>query len=155
MYVSQKSGYGYPWCKDDHEKGAEVLFFHMGAGPRGYSVCEKSYSCIVMRCQLSYCGLVPRSCLTLLRSQGLQLTRLLCPWNFPDKDTGVGCHFLPQGIFLTQGLNPHLLHWQADSLPMSHVGSPQLSYIAMEIDVHYISIKRDFKNPSTEHCRNV
>ena len=33
----------------------------------------------------------------------------------PGKNTGVGCHFLLQGIFLTQGLNPHLLHWQADS----------------------------------------
>ena len=44
------------------------------------------------------------------------VTSLLCPWNFPGKNTGVGCHFLLQGIFLTQGLNPHLLHWQADSL---------------------------------------
>ena len=33
----------------------------------------------------------------------------------PGKNTGVGCHFLLQGIFLTQGLNPQLLHWQADS----------------------------------------
>ena len=31
--------------------------------------------------------------------------RLLCPWNFPDKNTGVGCHFLLQGIFSTQGWN--------------------------------------------------
>ena len=31
---------------------------------------------------------------------------------------------LLQGIFLTQGLNPHVLHWQADSLPLSHQGSP-------------------------------
>ena len=37
---------------------------------------------------------------------------------------GVGCHFLLQEIFLTQGSNPHLLHWQADSLPLSHLGSP-------------------------------
>ena len=38
-----------------------------------------------------------------------------------------GCHFLLQRIFLTQGLNPcilHLLHWQANSLPLSHLGSP-------------------------------
>ena len=35
---------------------------------------------------------------------------LLCPWNFPGKNTEVGCHFLFQGIFLTQGLNPCLLH---------------------------------------------
>ena len=34
---------------------------------------------------------------------------LLCPWDFPDKNTGVGSHFLCQGIFLTQGLNLHLL----------------------------------------------
>ena len=35
---------------------------------------------------------------------------------FPRHVTGVGCHFLPQGIFLTQGLTPHFLHWQVDSL---------------------------------------
>ena len=32
----------------------------------------------------------------------------LCPWDYPGKNTGVGCHFLLQGIFPTQGLNPHL-----------------------------------------------
>ena len=44
--------------------------------------------------------------------------------DFPGKNTGVGCHFLLQGVFLTQGLNLHLLHllrWQADSLPLSHL----------------------------------
>ena len=53
-------------------------------------------------------------------------TRLICPWDSPGKNTGVGCHFLLQ-IFLTQGLNPHLfhlLHWQADSLPLGHLRSP-------------------------------
>ena len=39
----------------------------------------------------------------------------------------MGYHFLLQGIFLTHGLNPCLLHWQADSLPLSHQGSPLLS----------------------------
>ena len=38
-----------------------------------------------------------------LRYHGLQPTRLLCPWAFPVKDTGVVCHFLLQGIFATQG----------------------------------------------------
>ena len=37
-------------------------------------------------------------------------------WDFPGRNTGVGCHFLLQGIFPTQGLNPHLLHWQHLSL---------------------------------------
>ena len=50
-------------------------------------------------------------------------SRLLCPWDFPGKNTGVGCHFFLQGIFLTQGLNLYLLHWQMDSLPLSHQGS--------------------------------
>ena len=49
-----------------------------------------------------------------------------CLWDFPGKNTGVGCHFLLQGIFLTQGSNPRLLHWQADPLPLSHLGSRQL-----------------------------
>ena len=61
-----------------------------------------------------------------LRPHGLQLTRLLCPWNSPGKNTGVACHFLLQGIFPTQGLNSclwHLMHWQADSLPLCHLRS--------------------------------
>ena len=37
-------------------------------------------------------------------------TTLLRPWNFPGKSTGVGCHFLLQGIFPTQGSNPGLPH---------------------------------------------
>ena len=50
------------------------------------------------------------------------------PWDSPGKNIGVGCHFLLQGIFLTQGLNPHLFrlpHWQASSLPVSHQGGPK------------------------------
>ena len=49
----------------------------------------------------------------------LQPTRLLCPWYFPGQNTELGCHFLLQGIFLNQGSNLHLLHWQADSLPLT------------------------------------
>ena len=52
---------------------------------------------------------VAQSCPT-LRPCGLQPARLFCPWGTPGKNTGVGFHFLLQGIFLTQGLNPCLLH---------------------------------------------
>ena len=55
--------------------------------------------------------------------RGLWPTRILCPWDFSGKNTGVGCPFLLQGIFLTQGLNPRALFWQVDSLPRSHLGS--------------------------------
>ena len=41
-----------------------------------------------------------------------------------SKIIAVVCHFLLQGIFWTQGLNPQLLHWQANSLPLSHQGIP-------------------------------
>ena len=61
-----------------------------------------------------------------LWSHGLQPTRFLCPWNFPGKNTGVGCIFPLQGIFLTQGSNRHLLClllWLADSLPPRHLWS--------------------------------
>ena len=39
---------------------------------------------------------------------GLYPTRLLCPWNFPGKNTEEGCHALLQGILPTQGSNPSL-----------------------------------------------
>ena len=45
-----------------------------------------------------------------LQPHGLQSARFLCPWDLPGKNTGVGSHFLLQGIFPTQGLNPDLLH---------------------------------------------
>ena len=43
-----------------------------------------------------------------LQSYQLWPVRLLCPWDSSGKNTGVGCHALLQGIFLTQGLNLHL-----------------------------------------------
>ena len=57
---------------------------------------------------------------------GLQPTRLLYPWDSPGKNTGVGCCALLQGIFPTQGSNPHLLyflHWQAGYL-LASSGKP-------------------------------
>ena len=47
--------------------------------------------------------------------------RFLCPWDSPSKNTGVGCHFLLQGIFPTQGSNLRPLNRQADSLPLSYL----------------------------------
>ena len=47
---------------------------------------------------------------------------LLCPWDFPGKSTGVGCHFLLQGIFPTQGLNSGLPHCKQMFYHLSHQG---------------------------------
>ena len=63
---------------------------------------------------------------------GLQAARLLSPWDSPGKNTGVGCHVLLLGIFPTQGSNPHLLQWQADSLSLSPLGSRD-QYMALII----------------------
>ena len=52
----------------------------------------------------------------------LSPARVFCLWDFPGKNTGVGCHCLLQGIFLTQRSNPHLLYFQVDSLLLSHQG---------------------------------
>ena len=69
-------------------------------------LCIWSISALIL---VVHGDLVAKSHLT-LQPYGLWPTRLLCPWDFPGKNTGVGCHFLLQGIFATQGLNLCLLH---------------------------------------------
>ena len=54
--------------------------------------------------------------------------RLLCPWSSPSKNTGMGCHFLLQGIFPTQELNLGLLHCRQILYHLSHQGNPELPY---------------------------
>ena len=72
-----------------------------------------------------------------LRPHGLKPSRLLCPWDSPGKNTGVGCHALLQGIFLTQGSNPHLLcllRWQEGSFPTSATCKDQHMLISLPFD---------------------
>ena len=49
-------------------------------------------------------------------------TRILCPWDSPGKNARVDCHFLLQGIFLTQGLNPGLRLHRQPLYQLSHQG---------------------------------
>ena len=75
---------------------------------------------------------VAQSCLTLCDPMD---TRLLRPWDFLGRSTGVGCHFLLQGFFPTQGLNLcllHLLHRQAGSLPLVPPGKPSIYYLCID-----------------------
>ena len=101
-----------------------------GECPALLPLCQSREGCLAFKMEVVSCA-QSLSCSVVsnsLQTQGLLPSRLLCPWDFPGKNTGVGCHFLPQGIFLTQGLNPpllHLLHWQADSLPLEPPGKPQ------------------------------
>ena len=59
---------------------------------------------------------VAQSCPT-LQPHGLQPTRLLHPWDFPGKSTGVDCHFLCQGNLPDPGIEPRSPALQADALP--------------------------------------
>ena len=81
----------------------------------------------------SYCVcacLVTQLCPTLC--DPMEPTRLLCPWDSPSKNTGLGYHALLQGIFLTQGLNPHLLsllHWQGGSFVINATWEAQTTHL--------------------------
>ena len=66
-------------------------------------------------------------------------TRILCSWNFPGKNSGMGCHFLLQEIFLTQGLNLGLLHCRQILYPLSHQGKKS-TQILMDI---YLAIESE------------
>ena len=77
-----------------------------------------------------------------LRLCGLQPTRLLCPGDNSGKNTGVGCHALFQGIFLTQDLCLlHLLHWQVSSVPLGPPGKPT-QCIDTKLCIFYDSLLR-------------
>ena len=85
---------------------------------------ERSFCCPSFRASgtvpgMILCSLV-QSCPALRNCSppGFSVHRII-----PGKNTGVGCHSLLQGLFPTQGLNPGLLIWQADSLPLPHLGS--------------------------------
>ena len=66
-----------------------------------------------------------RSCVRLFATPWTVTNQVLCPWDSPGKDIGVGCHFLPRDL-LNPGIEPVFPATpptQADSLPLSHLGS--------------------------------
>ena len=78
---------------------------------------------------------VAQSCLTLcVWPHGLQHARLLFPWNFPGKNTGVGSRSLLQGIFLIQESNQGLLHCRQNLCWLSYQGSPTSMCIPSLLD---------------------
>ena len=78
-------------------------------------------------------NLFTKSCPTLLWPHGLQLAKLLCPWNSLDKNTGVGCHFLLQWVAVAfssrsswQGIEPVSLALQVGNDHYLHIMVPSL-----------------------------
>ena len=97
------------------------LLTHMPSGvcDNSIQISKKhlSQKCVCNSCSLTTNLLLPCSSIC------MQMSTLMCSLpgssihgDSPGKNTGVGCHFLLQGIFLAQGSNPQLLHWQVDFL---------------------------------------
>ena len=88
-------------------------------------------------------------CLTLCDPVDYILARLLCPWDFPGKKTGMGCHFPLQGIFPTPGSNLHpfcILHWEAGSLPLQNLQQGVNLKEKLKLHIHILG-----KNEQTEN----
>jgi len=67
----------------------------------------------------------------------------------------VGCHTLLQGIFATQGSNPHLLHWQVGSLPLSRLGSPGHVYTAQPQQTASAMLLKSTESSAPVGCDNL
>ena len=66
----------------------------------------------------------------------------------PDKNTGVGCHFLIQGIFLTRRSNPRIQHCKQISLLNEPPGKPSYVYTYLRIHLDGILKSRDITLPT-------
>ena len=83
-------------------------------------------------------GLCCFSCAWLFATLRTGAPRLLCPWDFPGKNTGAGSHSILQGIFPTQGSNWGLLNCRQILYHLSHWGSPLYGiFIFISIN-HYL-----------------
>ena len=112
------------------------------------------------------CVLVTQSCLTLARPHGLQPSRILCPWDSPHKNTGVGCYSLLQGIFPAQVSNLGRPNCRQILSCLSHQGSlykitshclktykisiVHISYILISIPLSLHSFSQYFSVPTMQ-----
>ena len=98
--------------------------------PNTLSTYSKPQCQIISTCELVCVCSVVSNCLL---SHGLYPTRLLCPWDFPGKNTEVGS----SGDLPDPGIEPASPVWQTDSLPLRHQGSPLVNqiWVSMQIDL--------------------
>ena len=88
--------------------------------------------------------LVTQSCLTLFDPMDCSPPGLSVHGDSPGKNTGVGCHFLLQGIFPTKGLNPGFLQWRQILYWLNHKGSPSIKEWILEWDFKMLLCKQYF-----------
>ena len=106
-----------------------LLFFQILFPYKSLQSIEKSSLCYTIGPCVCVCVCVYVSHSVMfdsLRHCGLQPARLLCPWEYPGKNTGRGFHFLLQGILPTQGSNLSLLHCRQVLLPSEPPGKPTI-----------------------------
>ena len=120
--------------------------------------CFKSQLKEKKKCEMkNHNCMCAQSCLTLWDPMDCSTPGSSAYGNFPGKNTEEGCHFLLQEIFLAQGSNPCLLHWQADSLPQRHLGSPKttmtVSIFHPPFSCYLKSKKKSFL--SSKHSKNM
>ena len=117
-----------------------------GYGPLHKIFLEAAYSTellstLIVKASLGSMVVVQSlSCLRLLKRYGPQPARFLCLWDSPGKNTGVGCHFLLQGICPTQELNLGLLHCR-QILPTELQGKPFVKVTIYSIIWMYLIYK--------------
>ena len=100
--------------------------------PTGYKITWMTYHLTQIIIQITIYDKTQFSATCLMS----HTVRLLCPWDSPGKNTGVGCQALLQEIFLIQGSNPqvlHLLHWHVDSLPLVPPGKPISTEVSFKL----------------------
>ena len=88
-------------------------------------------------------------------SDSLRPSRLLCPWDFPGKDIGVGSHVLPQGIFLIQGIEPVSLASPALAGGFFAAALPGKPHLVIRILYNIIFLLFDFPGAFVSWCESV
>ena len=86
-----------------------------------------------------------------LQPHGLQPTMLLCPWDFPGKNTGISGHFLLQGIFPIQGSNPYFLRLLHCRWIFRHWATWEAHYKQLNANEPYILVEMDTIIPKNVH----
>ena len=121
------------FCKTIQETKAKVneniYLKGLGDWDRKWDFSEYNFlqlGCVAIIFILLFLWVVSES----LQLHGLTPVRLLCPWDSPGKNAGVGCHFLLQGFFPIQGSNPRLLlgRWIFFYHPFSRTPSLSVSF---------------------------
>ena len=130
----QRSLVGYsPWGRKESDKTEQLSTAQHCAWQNNkmvyyyYTNCDAKINLLFNLALGCVCAKALQLCPTLCNPMACSPPGSSVHGDSPGKNTGVGCHALPQGIFRTQGSNPgllHLLHWQVGSLPPALPGKP-------------------------------